>query len=344
MAQAVLVMLWVGISAYALLAGADFGAGLWDLLAGNARRGADQRALIEHSIGPVWEANHVWLIFALVVLWTGFPKAFSAVTSTLWIPLTCAALGVIMRGSAFAFRKTAAEQRLRRAFGAAFAGSSVVTPYFFGAIAGGVASGRVPPGVAAGSPIASWVNPISILGGFLAIGSCAYLAAVYLTGDARRAGSPDLAGAFRLRGLITGVLLGGLAFGGIFILHADAPRLYAGLTGRALPLVVASALLGVISLVLLWYRQYALVRLTAAAAVVCILWGWAAAQYPYLLLPRLTISAGSAPPATLEALIAGLSVGAALFLPPLGWLFFLFQRRAPFRMPPDPARTVDAAR
>jgi cytochrome bd ubiquinol oxidase subunit II len=326
MAQAVLVFLWAGLSAYALLGGADFGAGLWDLLAGGARRGAAQRELIEHSIGPVWEANHVWLIFVLVVLWTGFPVAFSAIASTLYIPLTGAALGVILRGSAFAFRKAVTEMWLRRVFGAAFAASSVITPFFFGAVAGAIASGRVPPGVAAGSVFGSWLNPTSALGGALAVGTCGYLAAIYLTADARRSGEPGLAAAFRRRGLIIGLITGALALGGIAILRSDAPLLYHGLAGRALPLVIASGVLGLVSLALLVRRNYALVRVTAAAAVLCILWGWAAAQYPYLLVPGLTVRAAAAPQASLTALVIGLSIGGALFLPAIGLLFAIFQR------------------
>jgi cytochrome d ubiquinol oxidase subunit II len=326
MAQAVLVFLWAGVSAYAVLGGADFGAGFWDLVAGGARRGAAQRDLIEHSIGPVWEANHVWLIFVLVVLWTGFPLAFSSIASTLYVPLTGVALGVILRGSAFAFRKSVTDLWLRRVFGAAFAASSVITPFFLGAVAGGIASGRVPPGVAAGPVFSSWLNPTSVLGGVLAVGACAYLAAIYLTADARRAGQPGLADAFRLRALITGVVTGAVALGGIAVLHADAPVLYHGLTGRALPLVVASGVLGLASLALLARRSFTLVRITAAAAVLCVLWGWAAAQYPYLLVPALTVPAAAAPSASLDALVIGLSIGAATFVPAMILLFMISQR------------------
>ena len=167
MAEAVLAVMWVGLTAYALFGGADFGGGAWDLLAGNAEKGRRQRDLVEHSLAPVWEANHVWLIFVLVVLWTAFPPAFAAIASTLYIPLTLAAVGMIARGSAFAFRKTAPSPAMRRALDGAFALSSVLTPFFLGAIAGAVASGRVPPGIAQGNVITSWLNPTSVLGGVL---------------------------------------------------------------------------------------------------------------------------------------------------------------------------------
>jgi cytochrome bd ubiquinol oxidase subunit II len=326
LADAVLAMMWVGVTAYALLGGADFGGGFWDLLAGGAERGAPQRRLIEKSIGPVWEANHVWLIFALVVFWTAFPMPFASVASSLYIPLTAAAVGIILRGSGFAFRKAVEELRLQRLFGAAFAFSSVITPFFFGTVAGAVASGRVPPGIARAHPISVWWNPTSVLGGVLAVGVCAYLAAVYLTGDARRTGQPDLAEVFRRRALVTGVVVGVISLGGIEVIRRDAPRLFDGLTGRALPLVVASALMGAASLALLWYRRFGLVRVTAALAVVAVIWGWGAAQYPYILVPSVTIGESAAARATLVAVVTSLSVGALLFVPALIWMFYLFQR------------------
>jgi cytochrome bd ubiquinol oxidase subunit II len=326
LADCVLAITWVGLTAYALLGGADFGGGFWDLLAGGARRGARQRALIEHSIGPVWEANHVWLIFAIVVLWTTFPPAFASIASTLYLPLTAAAFGIILRGSGFAFRKTVHEVALQRMFGGAFAISSVITPFFLGAVAGAIASGRVPPGNARGDVIASWVNPTSVLGGVLAVGVCAYLAAVYLSGDAVRSGSQDLAEAFRRRGLVTGVVVGAIALSGIAVLRSDAPSLFDGLTGRALPLVVASGVFGAVSLYLLWRRRFGLVRVTAALAVVAVIWGWGAGQYPYLLEPSLTIDEAAANRATLEAVLISLAVGSVVLLPSLTWLLVLFQR------------------
>ncbi|GAA4223320.1 cytochrome d ubiquinol oxidase subunit II [Streptosporangium album] len=326
-AQVLLVVMWVGVTLYALLAGADFGGGIWDLLAGRSRAGMPQRRLIEHSIGPVWEANHVWLIFVIVVLWTGFPPVFAAVMSTLYIPLTLAALGIIARGAAFAFRKASTELWQQRLFGAAFATSSVLTPFFLGAVAGAVASGRVPPGLAAGDLLRSWLNPTSLLGGVLAVAVCAYLAAVYLCDDAVRAGSPELAGRFRHRALATGLVVGAVALGGISVIRWDAPRLFDGLTHRALALVVAGAVLGLLSLVLLWRRHYLSVRVTAALAVAAVVWGWPLAQYPVMLHPSLTVDEAAAVPAVLHATLLVLAVGALLVLPSMAWLFVL-QRRS----------------
>ncbi len=330
LAQWSIAVLWIGLTLYALLAGADFGAGFWDLFAGGSQRGRPQRDLIEHSIGPVWEANHVWLIFVIVLLWTAFPTVFASVMSTLYIPLTLVALGIIVRGAAFAFRKASDQLGQQRLFGAAFALSSVLTPFFLGTVAGGIASGRVPLGLAAGDLFTSWYNPTSVLGGTIAVGIAAYLAATYLCADAMREGHSELAEAFRRRALVTGIVVGGVALGGIAVLHADAPRLFDGLTHRALPLVIVSAVAGVASLLLVLRRRYLLVRVTAAVAVTAVLWGWALAQYPYLLPPPatadVTITASAATPAVLLATLIALAVGAALLIPSLLWLFVLFQR------------------
>ncbi|MEV7006200.1 cytochrome d ubiquinol oxidase subunit II [Streptosporangium sp. NPDC051022] len=326
--EILLAVLWIGLSAYVLFGGADFGGGVWDLLAGGSRRGREQRDLVEHAIGPVWEANHVWLIFVLVLMWTGVPSVFAAVASTLYIPLTMAALGIIARGAAFAFRKASVELWQQRLFGATFAFSSVVTPFFLGTVAGAIASGRVPPGIARGDLITSWVNPTSLVSGALAIGTAAYLAAVYLTRDAQREGKGGLAEAFRRRALVAGAVVGLLSAAGLIVLAADAPKLFAALTsGRALPLLVLSVLCGLASLVLLWLRVYLAVRVTAALAVVGLLWGWGIGQYPELL-PGVPLRRAAATDAVLAASLGSLAVGALILLPSLWWLYATFQRPA----------------
>jgi cytochrome d ubiquinol oxidase subunit II len=327
--------MWLGVTLYALFGGADFGAGFWDLVAGGARRGERQRRLIEHSIGPVWEANHVWLIFVLVVMWTCFPGLFGAVSSTLWIPLTLAAFGVIARGSAFAFRKTVTEVWQRRLFGAAFAISSVITPFFLGAAAGSVASGRVPPGIGKGDAIASWWNPVSVLTGTLAVVVCAYLAAVYLTADARRGGDEPLTAQFRRRALGSGVAAGMVAGAGLIFLHGHAPALSHGLAHRGLPLVITSAAAGIASLGLLFQRHFLVARLTAATAVTAVLWAWAAAQYPHLLDPGTTIAQAAATHSVLQATLISLGIGAVVLVPSLTWLYVLFQRHPSTQLPPQ---------
>ena len=327
-AEALLALMWLGVTAYALFGGADFGAGFWDLVAGGPQRGSAQRRLIEHAIGPVWEANHVWLIFVLVVLWTGFPEAFAAIASSLYVPLTLVAVGVILRGAGFAFRKAVTGVTLERLFGATFAASSVITPFFLGTVAGAVASGRVPAGIAEAHPVRSFVNPTSLLGGVLAVVVCAYLAAVYLMADARRSNDADLVEVFRRRALVSGASAGAVVLGGIAVLHADAPELFDGLTGRGIPLVALSAVAGVVSLACVWRRRFLAARVAAAGAVTAVLWGWAAAQYPDLLTGELTIAEAAAAPVTLQAVLVSLGVGAVLVIPALVALFAVFQRES----------------
>ena len=327
-ANIVLAVLWLGVTAYAVLAGADFGGGVWDLLAGGTVRGRAQRRRIAASIGPVWEANHVWLIFALVVLWTGFPPVFAAIASTLYIPLTVVAFGIIVRGSAFAFRNASARGPVQWAFGSLFAGASLVTPFFLGMVAGAIAAGRVPSGIAGGDVVRSWTGPTSLIGGALAVAGCAFLSAVFLVVDARRHGELELVDAFRRRAVATGGIVAALTAVAALVIRSDAPRLADGLAGRALPLVITSAAISALTLLLLWRRAYAAVRVTAALAVATILWAWAAAQYPDLLVGSATVAQAAAPHATLVALVVALAAGSALLVPALGLLFWVIRRPA----------------
>ncbi len=324
LANVIVAIIWLGISAYAIFGGADFGAGIWDLLAGDADTGHRPRAQIERSIGPVWEANHVWLIFILVYLWTAFPEPFVSIATTMWIPLSLAAVGIILRGAGFAFRKWAENTQSRRFYGAGFAGASVLTPFFLGAVVGGVASGRVPLGNTAGDVTGSWINPTSMLGGVLAVVACAYLAAVLLTRDAEAEGHADLAGYFRRRALIAGVAAGAIAGAGVWVLRVDSPALFDGLlTPRGLILMALSAVGGVSSLSLMWRRRYSMARPVAALAIVAVLWGWGAAQYPWILEQEATIADHVAPDAVLWALIVAFLLAGALAVPALIWLFRL---------------------
>src|SRR3954467_10715158 len=237
----------LGVTAYAVLGSADFGAGFWDLAAGGARRGGRLRGMIQRSMAPVWEANHVWLIFVLVTLWTAFPTAFGSIFSTLHIPLFLAAIGIIFRGTAFALRGQAATISEARVLGALFALSSVLIPFCLGAVIGGIASGRVEVGNAVGDPWSSWLNPTSVLIGVLAVATGAHLAAVYLAGDSERAGQPDLVAAFRARALGSGLVCGVLAVAGIAVVRSDARPLYDGLTsGGGLAMVIVSGLAGLV--------------------------------------------------------------------------------------------------
>src|SRR4051812_19293286 len=283
--------------------------------------------MIQRSMSPVWEANHVWLIFVLVIVWTAFPVAFGSLMSTLSIPLFLAALGVIFRGMAFAVRGQAATIREARVLGAVFALSSVLIPYFLGAAVGGIASGRVKVGNAAGDLVTSWLNPTSIAIGIVAILSGAYLAAVFLAGDAKRAGQPDLVEAFRTRALGAGVVTGAAALGSLLVVRSDAPELFDGLTsGGGLAAVVVSGAAGLVTMVLVAVRRFGPARLSAAAAVAAMTVGWALAQDPYVLPGQLTLDQAAASDATLTALVIGVAVGMILLLPSLWWLYRLVLR------------------
>jgi cytochrome d ubiquinol oxidase subunit II len=325
LADLVAALLFLGVLAYAVLGGADFGSGLWDLTAGDAERGAPIRTLIDRVIGPVWEANHVWLIYVLVFLWTGFPTAFASLMETLFVPFGLAGLGIVARGSAFAFRKFAPTLRSARLFGALFATSSVVTPFLFGAIAGAVAAGRVPAD-GTGDRWTSWTGPTSIVGGLLAVTTCAFLAATFLTAEAALRHDRDLTDRCRARALGAGIVSGIVALAGIVPLEHDAPTLFDGLTGAALPLVLVSAAAGLAALANLAARRYLVARVAAVVAVAAVVVGWGVAQHPWILTDTLAIDDAAGAPATLWALVATFAVAAVIVLPGLGWLFWLTQR------------------
>jgi cytochrome d ubiquinol oxidase subunit II len=321
-------ILVVVIAAYALFGGADFGGGIWDLLAGGAERGAAPRGLIDEAITPVWEANHVWLIFILVLLWTAFPPAFAAIMTALFVPLSLSLLGIVLRGVGFAFRHTAERLRMQQLTGALFAASSLITPFFMGTAVGAVATGQVPVHPA-GNVLSAWTSPTAILTGFLFVVACAYLSAVFLVLEARQRGQQELTGYFSRRATVAGVLAGVLAGGTFAELSDSSPHDFARLTGIALPLVAISFAAGIAVLGMLWLRWYNALglRLAAAAAVAAVVCGWGLAQYPFLFPTSLSLAAGSAPTASLvaEFVVAGLAV--LLVAPGFAVLYVLQQRR-----------------
>jgi cytochrome d ubiquinol oxidase subunit II len=318
-------ILWVGATLYALFGGADFGAGLWDLIAGDAERGERPRALIQRSLTPVWEANHVWLIFILVILWTAFPEAFGAIMSTLYVPIALAAVGIVLRGAGFAFRKSIQRLSYRRAMGAAFALSSVLTPFFMGTVVGAIAAGNV-PAAGNGDAFSSWIAPLPLVTGALFVATGAYLAAVFLVADAHRAGDGEMESYFSRRALAAGLLGGILALAGIVALHADAHYLYERLIVEGLPLVIVSILCGFGVLALLLGRGRRGLRPLAAGAVVAVIWGWGVAQFPYLLPTSLRIGESAAPHQTLGAVLVVFIAAVVIVLPALGLLYWLSQR------------------
>jgi cytochrome d ubiquinol oxidase subunit II len=325
---AVAAILIMVIAAYALFGGADFGGGIWDLLAGGAERGKAPRELIDEAITPVWEANHVWLVFILVLLWTAFPPAFAAIMTALFVPLSLSLLGIVLRGVGFAFRHTAERLRMQQLTGASFAAASLITPFFMGTVVGAVATGQVPVHPT-GNVLAAWTSPTAILTGFLFVAACAYVSAVFLVPEARQRGHRELTRYFALRATAAGLLTGGLAGGTFAELSASSPHVFAGLTGTALPLVAISIAAGIAALGMLWMRWYHSLglRVTAAIAVAAVVCGWGLAQYPYLFPTTLSLAAGSAPKASLvgEFVVAGLAL--VLVAPGFALLYFLQQRR-----------------
>jgi cytochrome d ubiquinol oxidase subunit II len=327
LADVPIVFILVGLAAYAVLAGADFGAGLWTLFAGGGRAGpAATREHARHAMSPVWEANHVWLIFVLVVCWTAYPVAFGSITSTLSIPLFIAGLGIILRGAAYALRGQLDHSPGKRAVERVFALSSILTPFALGTVIGGIASGRVPVGNAKGDLVTSWLNPSAILIGALMVAFSGYLTAVYLAADARRLGKRALERDFRRRALLAGLIAGALALAGLLVVRHDMRPLWKGLTsGAGLAMVGVSAAAGLLTLALVGRSRFGLARVSAALAVAAIVAGWAVAQEPRFL-PGLTIDEAAAGRSTLWAVVIGVAAGAIVLVPSLVLLFHLFLR------------------
>lgn len=312
---------------YALSGGADYGGGMWDLLA-TGPRARRQREAIEAAIAPIWEANHVWLILVVTVLFTAFPPAFGAMMTALHVPFTLVLLGIVFRGAAFVFRKydrpaDATHRRWSWVFGAA----SLLTPFFLGLCLGGLASGniRVQSGTVTTGFVAGWTSPFALACGLFAQGLFAFLAATYLTVDTE--GHEALQEDFRRRALASGLLLAPVA-ALVWALSTDgAPTLYAQLTSWwAGPLVGATSACAIGALGALWWRRYRWARLAAAGQVTLILLGWGLAQYPYLIVPDVTLSGAAAPRYTLRLLTGALAAGALLLFPSFGYLFSVFKR------------------
>jgi cytochrome d ubiquinol oxidase subunit II len=319
----------IALIAYVMLAGADFGGGVWDLFAGGPRRDR-QRDLITHAIGPVWEANHVWLILVVVLLFTCFPTAFSRLSIVLHIPLTLMLVGIVLRGSAFTFRSYGADDsRSQRRWGRIFAIASLLTPLLLGVCIGAVAAGRVQP-VTGSSFVADFVRPwassFTLSVGLFTLALFAFLAAVYLTIEAD---DEELQNDFRLRALVSGGAVFLCAILTLLLAWKEAPMVWHGMVvaPRAVPLHLATGVAATTALVALWLRRYRVARIAAGAQVCGILGGWALAQYPYLLPPSLSIDDAAAPAVTLKLTAIALLVGGAILVPSLAYLFRVFKSR-----------------
>lgn len=318
-----LLFVLIGLVLYVVLAGADFGAGWWQLTAGRGEKAERVRELAHDSIAPVWEANHVWLVFVLTVMWTAYPKAFGSIASTLGVPLFLAALGIIARGALYALRTGTATPREQRRIDTAFGLSSLVAPFCLGACVGAIASGRVPVGNATGGLFSSWLNPTSIAIGVVAVATGAYLAAVFLAADARRRRERELEDAYRTRALAAGVVAGAVAVASLVALHADAHPLYRGLVaGDGLVALIVSGVAGLATLSLVAVRRFEPARYAAALAVTAVVAGWALAQKPQIL-PGLSIREAAASHDVQVAVLISVIGGAVILFPSLALLFRL---------------------
>jgi cytochrome d ubiquinol oxidase subunit II len=321
-----LIFILGGVILYVVLGGADFGAGACRLFAGRGQMGDRIRDHAHNSMGPVWEANHVWLIFVLTVTWTAYPRVFGSVASTLALPLFIAGLGIVVRGASYALRSAAQTESELRRVDYAFGVVSLLTPFMFGAAAGALAAERVPLGNAAGGLFSSWTGPVSILVGALSVTFSAYLAAVFLAADAVRHHEPDLEAAMKRRALLAGAVAGALAVVGLIVIHADAHGLYAGLVhGTGLAFLIVSVLFGLTTVGLVWFERFEWARYSSAAAVACVVAGWAAARWPELL-PGVSISQAAASHDTLICVVCAVVGGGVLLFPSLGLLFTLTLR------------------
>jgi len=321
-------VLLAGVVIYAVTGGADFGGGIWDLLA-SGKRAREQRLEIARAIGPIWEANHVWLIFVIVLTFTCFPPVFSALSVALYVPLSLILAGITLRGAAFVFRAYAHDVvTAQRNWGAVFAISSLATPMLFGMCAGAVASGeiRVIDGEVTSSAWTPWLGVFPIVIGLLALTSCAYLAAVYLCVETTGALQED----FRLRALGAGVVFAALGTIALPVAYNEAPVIWDGMWDREVwTLIPAAVILGLVTMGAVWVRRYRLARVSAILEVAVLLAGWALAQYPYLVVPDLTFENAAATDAMLRAALITYGIGALILVPSLVLLFALFKGRNP---------------
>ncbi len=317
---------------YALFGGADFGGGVWDLLASGPRK-AEQRALIARALGPVWEVNHVWLIVGMVLLFSGFPRAFSALTVALHVPLTLLLLGIVFRGTAFTFRTYDARgDRVQKRWGLVFSVASVISPLLLGMCVGAVVSGRIrlEGRVVVSGFFEPWLTPFAVATGVLALSLFAFLAAVYLTAEAD---TEPLREDFRRRALGAGGAVFVVALGVLLLAREGAPRVWAGLLHApfALALHAVTAVTALAAFALLWRRRFLQARIAAAAQVGFIVLGWAVSQYPYLVVPDLTLQSAAASPNVLRVLVIALAVGLVTVVPSLVLFLRVFQAPPPSR-------------
>ena len=319
----------VALVLYALSGGADYGGGMWDLLA-SGPRARRQRAAIEHAIGPVWEANHVWLILVIVVLFAAFPPAFGTIMTALHVPMSALLVGIVLRGAAFIFRKyDSADDAVHRRWSTLFGAASFFTPFVLGLCLGALASGeiRVVDGRLASGFFAGWTRPFAAICGLFALALFAFLAATYLTVDADA--EPEVQEDFRTRALASGLLLAPAALLTFLLARTGAPAIFAQLTNWwGPPLVATTSTCALVALGALWLRRFHWARAAAIAQVTSILLGWGLAQFPYLVVPDVTLRNAATVASTQGALLVALAAGSVVLFPAFAYLFYVFKWRA----------------
>jgi cytochrome d ubiquinol oxidase subunit II len=328
-AELIAGILWLALTAYAVLAGADFGGGVWDLFA-SGPRAKEQRLAVAEAMGPVWEANHVWLIFMITGLFTAFPVTFGVLALALYVPLSIALVGIVLRGASFAFRAHGANAvGPMSSWGVVFGAASIVTPFFLGTAAAAVASGSIhaPDGQLVTGFLDGWTTPLAVVIGLFALAICAYLAATYLMVENEH--RPELLRDFRLRAIAAAFASGLLALLALAISYYGGQLLFKSLTGRGFPFFVLALLNGPLALWAVWRWRPRLARVAVIGQVVFVLWAWALGQGTYLVPPDLTIQATAAPEATLTALLIVITIGGLLLIPSLWLLFRVFKARNP---------------
>lgn len=322
----ILSILWLALIVYAAFGGADFGAGFWEMLA-TGPEAARQRDLIDYALGPVWETNHVWLVFLVVGLFSSFPMAFSILVIVLFYPLTLALIGSVLRGSSFIFRTHGLRARpVVATWNRIFGISSIITPFFLGVSAAAVASGEIRVRGNIQADFGSlWLTPFALVIGVMAVSLCATLAAVFLTVEATNRKEDDLVIAFRLRALIAGAVTAVLGAVGLGISPIYAPILWHGMLSHALPIVIATMLIGVATAVTLYFGYYRIARTLIVIETAFLLGSWGVSQIPYIIPPDVTVQSAAGQPGTLLLLLIGIIVGLILIVPSIFFLFYVFK-------------------
>lgn len=317
--------LLLAITAYSTAGGVDFGAGIWDLLAGNSGKGRAARSLIDHAMAPVWEVNNVWLVLAIVICWTGFPLLFQEAFATLYPLFTLALIGLILRGAFFAFRHIADQPRARRLADLVFGVSSLLTPFFFAASLGAIASGRV----GSSSVLEASFSPMAMAFGLVSVAATAFSGATFLVADARRYGATELVGYFSRRALSSALVLIAVGTVALVVVRVERPALLTSVVaGPGLLFALATMILTPVVMFLLWSGIYRWYRVLTVAAVGSMVFAWGFGQSPYLLPGRLTIAQAAAPQSSLVLLLIVAAALVTVIVPAMGLLYYLDQRSA----------------